>query len=62
MAKVRNISNEELSVPLLGRSVEPDTVVEVDDDVFNAHAWPETTWAVVTPAKKKTSDSSEKES
>lgn len=31
MPKVRNISNEALFVPLLGRIVEPDEVVEVPE-------------------------------
>ncbi len=50
--KLRNISPDPLQVPLLGVTVEPDTVVEVADDVFAQYAWPETLWAVVTPVKK----------
>ena len=57
MAKVRNISAEAVSVPLLGRVVEPDTVAEVPDDVFNNYSWPEATWAVVTGSKKTEKES-----
>ena len=54
MAKVRNISDDERFVPLLGQSVASDAVVEVPDDVFSAFSWPETTWAVVTGPAQKT--------
>lgn len=47
MAKLRFVANEPHDVPVLGRSVEPDELVTVDDDVFKAHDWPEENWAVV---------------
>lgn len=54
MAKVRNVSPDTLVVPLLGgRVVEPDEVVEVGDDLFLEHDWPESTWAVVSAPKRK---------
>jgi hypothetical protein len=54
MAKLRNISPDTLIVPLLGRSVDPDEVVEVADALLEQYAWPDTLWAVVTPSKKPT--------
>lgn len=47
MAKLRNITDETLHVPLLGREVAPDEVAEVSDAVWAQHAWPETVWAEV---------------
>lgn len=47
MAKLRNITDETLNVPLVGKHVEPDEVVEVSDAVWAQHAWPETVWAEV---------------
>jgi len=46
MATVRNISGERLSVPLLGREVDPDEVVEVEDRLVTDQVWPDVTWAV----------------
>jgi hypothetical protein len=52
MAKVRNISNDTLVVPLLGGvAVEPDQVVDVPDKHLEDYDWPESTWAVVAAAK-----------
>lgn len=57
MAKLRNISNDVLVVPALGGvTVEPDQVVDVPDDLAEEMDWPETTWAVVAPAKKTIKD------
>lgn len=47
MAKLRFVGREPHRVPLLGRTVQPDELVEVDNDVFKQHDWPETTWTVV---------------
>lgn len=53
MAKIRNVTSDVLAVPALsGRTVAPDEVVEVADDLFTSLDWPESTWAVVTPPKK----------
>jgi hypothetical protein len=51
MAKLRNVSPDTLSVPLLGVTVEPDQVLEVPDGVYEQYAWPESLWAVVAAAK-----------
>jgi len=47
MAKLRNITDETLNVPLVGRDVAPDEQIEVSDAVWAQHAWPETVWAEV---------------
>lgn len=47
MAKLRNITAETLHVPLVGREVAPDELVEVSDAVWAQHAWPETVWEEV---------------
>lgn len=52
MAKLRNVSADVLNVPLLGRDVDPDQVVDVPDDLLEAYAWPESVWQVVTKTKK----------
>ena len=54
MAKVRFIGSEPHDVPLVGRTVEPDELVEVDDAVFSSREWPESHWAVVSEPKKST--------
>jgi len=59
MAKLRNVSGEAREVPLLGnRVVEPDEVVDVDDELLDPeqYVWPESTWQVQVerkPAKGK---------
>ena len=55
MATLRFLLPEPHEVPLLGRVLEPDEAVEVDDDVFKEHAWPESTWAVVDGPKGRKS-------
>lgn len=52
MAKLRNVSDSDLYLAPVGRAVVMDEVVEVPDDVFQAHAWPESLWAVVAPGRK----------
>lgn len=47
MAKLRNVSDETLHVPLVGRDVAPDDVIEVSDAVWAQHAWAESIWAEV---------------
>lgn len=51
MAKLRNVSPDTLSVPLLSATVEPDQVLDVPDVVFAEYAWPESLWAVVSAPK-----------
>lgn len=60
MAKVQNVSGQTLTVPVLGRVVEPDEVVEIDDDLFAAfvpdeqHRSADHPWSgVESPAKAK---------
>lgn len=62
MAKLRNVSDAPLEVRALGRTVDVDEVLEVPDDFYDQHAWPETLWAVVTgskPARKTTAKDEE---
>lgn len=40
---------------LLGM-VKPDEVLEVPDEVYEAHAWSPDLWSKVTPVKKKKGD------
>lgn len=51
MARVRYLGPEPVTVPELGRSVEPDEVVEVPDDRFEGYVCQPATWeAVEEPA------------
>lgn len=58
MARVRYLGHEQVTVPELGRTVEPDEVVEVPDERFEGYACQPSNWEVVeepkTPAAKKT--------
>lgn len=55
MAKVRNISDDVLVVPLLGNvTAEPDEVIDVPDKMLEDYDWPETVWSVVTAPASKT--------
>ena len=47
MAKLRNITDETLHVPLADAIVEPDGIIEVSDAQWAQHAWPETVWSEV---------------
>ena len=46
MATVRFIGPEPHTVPLLGRDVQPDELVEVPDDLLADYTWSETNWRV----------------
>lgn len=59
MAKLRFVGNEPADVPVLGRTVEPDELVDVDDAVFKSRVWPEAQWAVVGEPKKSTAKDKE---
>lgn len=56
MAKVRFTGDSNEFVPVLNREVEPDQLVDVDDEMFKSFDWPESKWAVVekksTPKSK----------
>lgn len=56
MAKLRNVSADTLTVPMVGASVGPDEVLTVPDEMFEQYAWPETLWSVVSakPSKSTT--------
>lgn len=48
MAQVRNVSNDKLHVPHVGRVLDPDELLEVADGDFVDRAWPTSTWKLVT--------------
>ncbi|MER7967673.1 hypothetical protein ABTX35_01420 [Streptomyces sp. NPDC096080] len=59
MARVRYLGPEQVTVPELGRSVEPDEVVEVPDERFEGYVCQPSNWEAVeepkdekAPAKK----------
>ena len=57
MARVRYLGPEQVNVPELGRTVEPDEIVEVPDARFEGYACQPANWEVVEEpgsAKKKT--------
>lgn len=56
MAKLRFVANEPHDVPVLGRTVDPDELVDVPDDVFASRVWPEAQWAVVGEKKPTAKD------
>lgn len=46
---IKDVDGRELgavSVPLLGRDIEPDEVVDVPDEYLEDYAWPEELWDV----------------
>jgi hypothetical protein len=56
--KIRYVGPDPAGVELVcsGRSfgvVEQDAVVEIPDEIYAAHAWPEANWAEVGTAKKQ---------
>lgn len=62
MPRIRNVSDVAVSLNAIGgpepftASVDPDEVIEVPQDVFKAHEWPESIWHVVesrTNSKKE---------
>ena len=52
MAKVRYIGDEPMDVPLVGREVEPDELIEVPDAVAQDTVWPERFWRVEDAGRK----------
>lgn len=46
MANLTNITDEALSVPLLGRVVDPGETVDVADYLLDEYVWPDVTWKV----------------
>jgi len=54
MPQVRFVGPEPVVVPFLGRSVDPDEVVNLSDEQFTARDWDiPGSWDVVTTAKSK---------
>lgn len=43
--KLRFLGDQPHDVRVLGRVVEPDELVDVPQDVFDAYAWPESLWS-----------------
>lgn len=56
MPKIRNVSDSDLLLGVLGRVVPMDEVVEVSQDVFDEHVWPESLWRVVGASKTNSKD------
>ncbi|MEV8548316.1 hypothetical protein AB0L04_00475 [Streptomyces glaucescens] len=56
MARVRYLGPETVTVPELGRSVEPDEVVEVPDDRYEGYACQPGTWEAVEEPKQEESE------
>lgn len=69
MARVRFVGPEQVTVPELGRTVEPDEIVEVPDARFEAYACQPANWESVeepkesapVPAKKTAAKAPQKE-
>lgn len=53
MARVRYLGHEQVTVPELGRTVEPDEVVEVPDDRFEGYVCQPGTWESVEEPKEE---------
>jgi len=51
MARVRFLGPEQVTVPELGRTVEPDEVVEVPDGRFEGYVCQSATWEAVEEPK-----------
>lgn len=52
VAKLRNISEHRLHIRAANVAVDPDELVEIPDDVYTDHVWPDTVWTVVSEPKK----------
>jgi hypothetical protein len=53
MARVRYLGPETVTVPELGRSIEPDEVVEVPDDRYEGYVCQASTWEAVEEPKQE---------
>ncbi|WP_330348171.1 hypothetical protein [Streptomyces sp. NBC_00582] len=51
MARVRYLGPEQVTVPELGRTVEPDEIVEVPDERFEGYACQPSNWEVIEEPK-----------
>lgn len=52
--QLRFLGTEPHDVPVLGRVVSTDELVNVPDDIYKAHGWAESLWAVVKSSKSTT--------
>ncbi|WP_416983553.1 hypothetical protein [Streptomyces sp. T028] len=52
MARVRYLGPEQVTVPELGRTVEPDEIVEVPDARFEGYACQPSNWEVIEEPKE----------
>jgi hypothetical protein len=55
MARVRYLGPEQATVPELGRTVEPDEVIEVPDGRFDGYVCQTTLWETVEEPKSPSS-------
>lgn len=59
MGRLKNVSGEAREVPLLGnRVVEPNEIVDVDDELLAEFVWPESTWQVQADKKQAKAEKS----
>ncbi|MEU9380001.1 hypothetical protein AB0D38_02875 [Streptomyces sp. NPDC048279] len=49
MARVRYLGHEQVTVPELGRTVEPDEIVDVPDERYWGYACQTTNWEEIEP-------------
>jgi hypothetical protein len=54
MARVRYLGHEQVTVPELGRTVEPDEIVEVPDERFEGYACQPANWEPIEEPKAAT--------
>jgi hypothetical protein len=52
VAKLRNITDDELDVRAFGETVAPDGILEIPDAVWAQHAWPESVWQAIEVPRK----------
>lgn len=56
MAKVRNIGPKPVMLVCITRTVDIDEVVDVPDEVFARHGWPEELWEVLSEGNTTNKD------
>lgn len=56
MARVRFLGPEQVNVPELGRTVEPDQIVEIPDERFEGYACQPSNWEVVEEPKSRATE------
>lgn len=52
MARLRNVSDDELHLPEFGQTVGPDGILEVSDALWAQREWPASVWAEVEVPRK----------